>query len=409
MRTSVTWRRRIMFYRSAANIRLLPAVLYIALAACDIWEVENGGVSGLLSLLAAFVVAYWIVRFRMRVPRGAVSWSERYSQLPDFLKHDKIRAEAKIVSGTRASARVRGRLTSPVVLVSNRTARAWEDNSRARDVQWAHESAHIGMGDAYIYYLVSSVVALALLSQLMGNWHSISNELILAAMAFIALVSVRSYCRVRELAADSMAAVILGDRPKEELAKSVILDANRIPFARTHPSLSERLAVLEKPVAMLNGATFFYFASGFMAVSVAIALHRVIHEWDIGESSVFISLAIISMVIGWLISRHSVMASMLFSTRRWMVLFPLLSIGELFSLVMHDPSQMRTHHFLVVVGWAIFGSTVAAIIGRAAGLGAGLISAAGGTASDSLSRVTSPLRVLVGALAAAAWIVPWFV
>lgn len=409
MSTSVAWRRRIMFYRSAANVRLLPAVLYVVLAACDVWVVEHGGVSGLLSLLAQVVVAYWIARFRMRIPRSAVSWAKRYGPLPDFLQHDNIHPEAKIVQGTRASARVRGSLTSPVVLVSNRTALIWQDNPSSRDVQWAHESAHIGMGDAYVYYMTSTAVALALLNQIIGNWRSVSTEFVLAVMALIALVSLRSYCRTRELAADSIAAVILGDRPKEELAKSTILDANRMPIARTHPSLSERLDVLEKPVAILNGATFFYFASGFMAVSVAIALHRVLHEWDTGESSVFLSLVIISLVIGWLTSRHSAMASMFFSTRKWLALFFVLSIGELCAFVLHNPSLLHSHHFLIVVSWSILGSVLASIVGRIIGFGTGLLSAVGDSASDSLPRAILQIRIVAAVLIAAAWIVPWFV
>jgi hypothetical protein len=403
------WRQRIMFYRSAANVRLLPAVLYVALAACDIWVVEHGHASGMFALLAQAVAVYWITRFRMRTPRGAVSWGERYKPLPDYLKYDKVHVAVKIVPGTRGSARVRGRLTSPVVLVSNRTALAWEDNHRVRDVQWAHESAHIGMGDAYVYYLMSSAVGLALFNQVIGNWRSLSNEFVLAAMAFIAIVSMRAYCRTRELAADSMASIILSGKPKEELAKSTILDANQLPFVRTHPSVNERLAVLEEPITMLNGAAFFYFAAGFMAVSVAIALHRVLHEWNTGEASVFANLVIISLIIGWSTSRHSAMASMTFSTRRWITLFPMLSIGELSSFVMHDPSLVRTHHFLTVIGWSIAGSIVAALIGKVAGFAAVLLSSTSDAASDSFFRVTAGLRVVTAILAAAAWIAPWFV
>jgi len=399
-----------MFYRSAANIRLLPAVLYVALAACDIWAVEHGNAFGLFAVLGQAMAVYWIARFRMRTPRGAVSWGERYKPLPDYLKDDKIQAAAKIVPGTRASARVRGRLTSPVVLVSTHTALAWEGNPRARDVQWAHESAHIGMGDAFVYYVMSTAVGLALFNQLMGNWRSISNEFVLAAMAFIALISMRAYCRAKELAADSVSAGILGGKTsKEELARSVILDANRIPFVRTHPSVGERLAVLEDPAAMLNGAAFFYFASGFMAVSVAIALHRVLHEWDTGKSSVFASLAIISLVIGWLTSRHSAMASLISPTRRWLTLFLMLSTGELSSFVMHDPSLVRTHHFLVVVGWSILVSALAALMGKVAALAGRFIVVIGSTAADPLLRVIPCLRIVTCILAAATWIVPWFV
>jgi hypothetical protein len=398
-----------MFYRSAANIRLLPAALYVGLAACDVWVVEHGNASGLFSLLVQVVAACWITRYRMRTPRGAVNWRDRHGPLPDYLQDDKVQAAVKIVPGTRASARVRGRLTSPVVLITTRTALAWNDNPRARDVQWAHESAHVGMGDAFVYYLMSSAVGLALLNQLIGDWRSPSNEFVLVAMALIALISIRAYCRTRELAADSMAGVILGDKLREELASSTILDANRIPFVRTHPSLNERLAVLKDPIAMLNGATFYYFATGFMAVSVAIALHRVLYEWNAGKASVFASLVIVSLLIGWLTSRHSAMASMTLLTRRWMTLLPMLSVGELSSFVMHGPSLVLTHRFLVIVGWSLVGSVLAALIGRVAGLAAMMISAAAGSSSNSFSRVILGLRIMTAILAAAAWIVPWFI
>lgn len=409
MSTGAAWRTRIMFYRSAANIRALPAGLYVGLAACDIFAVEHGTASGVFSLLGQATIAYWIARFRMRIPRRSVSWVERHKPLPDYLQHDKIKADVKIVHGTRASARVRGRLTSPAVLVSTRTALAWEENPRTRDVQWAHECAHIGMGDAFVYYLLSSAVGLALFNQLIGNWRSISNEFVLTVMAFIALLSIRAYCRTRELAADSISAVILDDAPKEELANSVILDANSIPFARTHPSVEARLAVLENPIAMLRGASFFYFASGFVAVSVAIALERVLREWDKGESSVIASLAITSIIIGLSTSRHSAIASMVFPARRWILLFFMLLTGELSSLVMHNPSVVRNHQFLVVVAWSILGSTVASLIGRVVAFAGAFIAAVVGDSPNFLILVMPRLRIVTGLLAAAAWIVPWVV
>jgi hypothetical protein len=400
-----SWQPRIMFYRSAANVRLLPAGLYVLLAACKIVSLERGNV---FSLAGQILIVYWVARFRMRTPHSAVTWGQRYRPLPDYLQHDKIKPEAKVVPGTRASARVRGRLTSPVVMVSSRTALAWNENSRARDVQWAHESAHIAMGDAFVYYILSTAVGVALVNQVLGNWRNISTEILLVTTALIALISLRSYCRTRELVADSISSVILGDETKNELAHSVILDANRLPLFRTHPRVDQRLAVLDNPIAMLNGSIFFYFAAGYMSVPVAIALQRVLREWVPGEVTVFASLAIVSIIIGWATSRHSAVSVMVSSKSRCIAAFLMLSIGELSSMAMHYPA--RTHHFLVIVCWSILAALLAALIGKLIGIAVALFSVVeekirGG---NFLTRVIPRLRVLTGLLMAGLWMLPWF-
>jgi Zn-dependent protease with chaperone function len=134
------------------------------------------------------------------------------------------------------------------------------------------------MGDAFVYYMMTTGVGLALFHQVLGNWRTLSNEIVLAIMALLGLISIRSYCRTRELAADAISSIMLAGKLKDELAQSRILGANRVPFLRTHPSVRERLAVLDSPIAMLDGMTFIYFASGYMSVSVALALHRVLYD-----------------------------------------------------------------------------------------------------------------------------------
>jgi hypothetical protein len=132
-------------------------------------------------------------------------------------------------------------------------------------------------------------------------------------------------------------------------------------------------------------------------------------DLDSNVSSVFISLIVVALIIGWSTSRHTAMAFMVLAKRHRLAWFPMLSAGELLSFLAQDPRLVHTHHFLVVTGWTILGAVVAGFIGRAAAIGSGFLAVIRADSDDSLFGVFPPLRIFTCVLAAAVWAIPWFV
>ncbi|WP_460493012.1 M48 family metalloprotease [Dactylosporangium cerinum] len=183
---------------------------------------------------------------------------------------------------------VRGWKRGTAVVINVKTAVRWNREPRKRDVQLAHELAHIQAGDHHLYYrsraFVGHSVACLLLIAYVFHWNGdpVSQVAFFGArvglLTALTLVVGRAYLRFREHAADVSAASMLGDVSAVQAELPGTMEEpwwNRI--LGLHPSPGRRRAVVGDPGLLLAADRWSYLLLGASAGLLTSAIEQFLY------------------------------------------------------------------------------------------------------------------------------------
>ncbi len=167
----------------------------------------------------------------------------------------------------RPIVRVRGARDAPALVVSRQTSVIWRRSPQTHAVQLSHEMAHIWSGDLLRYYFRSTailVLTVELAAYSLGNGAGDRRIIVVSTLA--ALLSLQSYLRSREHAADFMASQVLGPSARDELAGSSPPHGFQVRLFRTHPSVGARRSAFDDPAVLFHDARSSVFSLGFLSL-----------------------------------------------------------------------------------------------------------------------------------------------
>jgi hypothetical protein len=290
--------------RATTNVRAFPLVLLLLITALRLLRIlpPSGGAWIQLGTLVWLTGA--IAARRVRPPKNAVAWAG--PELPDWIP-GPLNPEVLVRSGSRVSAQVRG-FASPAIVINAQTAHTWMKNEAVRRTQYAHEIGHVGMGDSLVYGVLSTGLLLATLNEfILISYAHLPVDWVFIATLALGWLSLRSYLRAREYAADRIALGVVGPHGEYVMQQAVEADRPSLPLFGTHPQLQTRLAALKQPLKTpFVGMLPVFAVSGFMALLAAANGYRVLIRFIPALSisiALWLSLAAASLVVGVVLSR----------------------------------------------------------------------------------------------------------
>ncbi|WP_299956887.1 M48 family metalloprotease [uncultured Modestobacter sp.] len=292
-----------------------------------------------------------------------MAWDvEQHGHLSDHFEGRSITPSVVIVPGTRPSASVRGPFNRPVVVLSRAAALHWQRNPMARESQWAHECAHIGLADSLVYYHLSSALVIAVLVQLTLVRSDPYTTVALLLIAVLAAANSRGYSRARELAADAISAGVVGDAVRDQLANHTILDTPRFGLLAFHPSVTKRVEALGNPKAIFSGLSLPCATLGGIAVVLAGQLNVLLSRAAFPIFDIPLSAILAAALVGGAVARTLSFGSLL--RPRWTPwwLLSLVAGSFLATVVLTSPRRSWLELAALFASAGVFSVMVAAIL-----------------------------------------------
>lgn len=250
---------------------IMAGLLYVWIGASNrVWAAAIVG----LQLTMFSTVARWTTR----VPRsaGRADYDDRALTLIARTMGVPV-PTVQLARRNPESVRVRGSSLQPAILISPKSLLVWKHDPATHSVQLSHEMGHIWARDlTRARFLTIGVLFVAAEVFAITATRQHEYTLVLLGIA-TALVSLRSFLRAREHAADFIAARILGSQARDQLATARAPEGRLPLLLRTHPTAEQRRRAFNEPSELFSGYRLPMFAVGFsctFALDMGTAAYR---------------------------------------------------------------------------------------------------------------------------------------
>jgi hypothetical protein len=326
---------------AAAALFIVTGVLYIG---TDAWLVVPHK-QAIITAIMLIPIIVGFARLRSRVPRKAEPADYDYSGLA-FLADGMGRPCPRVYTVPRngAAVRVRGTSRRPAIVLSPLSLLTWRQDPGAHSVQVSHEMGHVWARDLGRFYFLSTGVLVVLLETALITFAARSSftQLVLAAAA-LALLSLRSFLRAREHAADFLAAQVLGASARDTLPDTD-LDESRLPrLLRSHPSPAQRRAAFAKLEILYTGLRLPMFSFGYtsaLSLQVATAAYRAVVVGSSRTTALQIMVVFWTVLVGWVFGRLLASGAIFASAKVRKSWFRSFLFGALACLLAMTPSGL---------------------------------------------------------------------
>ncbi|MDQ1711002.1 MAG: Peptidase family [Frankiaceae bacterium] len=266
--------------RGASGVRAAGPTAFLAGGLLLIWLDTGGGALSALRTGCLLQVVAVIARFRCRVPKRSepADYDDRALRALAMYMRTPV-PSVRVIPRQGASIRVRGTATKPAIVLSPLSLLGWKRDPRSHGVQLAHEMGHVWAGDLGRFYFLSTGVLFVAAFLLSAPW-VLAPQLVRILLLGLAAssVSLRSFLRSREHAADFLAAQVLGESARDALPETELHETSLPALLQPHPTPAQRRRAFGDPDILFAGLRVPMFAFGccttFALVMVGLAVRR---------------------------------------------------------------------------------------------------------------------------------------
>jgi Zn-dependent protease with chaperone function len=289
--------------RGVSRMRAAGATAFILAALLCLWVATPDHVTATTSSVTTICVIALSVKFRRGVPRQAERADYDSRALAVLAHAMRIRQPSVwVIQRNGESVRVRGSKRRPSIVLTPKSLLVWRKDRVAHSVQLAHEMGHIWAGDLTRHmFLLTGVLLMSADLTLVAMRTGGSFLVLTLVAAGTAFISLRSFLRAREIAADFVAAQLLGPTARDALPDIDTTEGLLPRWLRTHPTPKERRRAFSDVSMLHTGLRLPIFAFGYssaFALDMATAAYRVAADSNSRTAPLQVMLAPFAITVG---------------------------------------------------------------------------------------------------------------